>query len=105
GGGPGTVGAQRPEHRALPVVPDPRPRHVGEHGPRRIEEDLTPVPVPLLGDAEVVLDAVVLEVADAPRRPPRRGKPRGRRTPAPGRRRPGGCPKGWPGGARWPASG
>ena len=38
---------------------------VGQHRPGRVEQDLPPLLVPLLGDVEVVLDAVGLEVADA----------------------------------------
>ena len=62
---PRAVGRQRPEEGPFPVLADAGPRHVGEQRPGRVEQDLPPLPVPLLGDVEVVLDAVGLEMADA----------------------------------------
>src|SRR5271166_3033211 len=47
---PQAVGTQRAEEGALPVILDAGLRHVGQHGPRGIKQDLPPLLVPLLGD-------------------------------------------------------
>ena len=59
------VRRHRPEERPFPVLPDAGSRHVGQDRPGGVEQDLPPLLVPLLGDVEVVLDAVGLQVADA----------------------------------------
>src|SRR5271157_3353372 len=49
-----------------PSLSSPMPaREVRQDRPRGIEQDLAPLLVPLLGDVEIVLDPVALEVPDA----------------------------------------
>ena len=62
---PGAVRPHGPEQRPFLVVADVRPRHVRQHRPRRVEEDLPPLLVPLLGHVEIMLDAVGLKVPHA----------------------------------------
>src|SRR5512135_2318730 len=62
---PGAVRPHRPEQRPLLVVPDVRPLEIPPDRPRRVEQDLPPLLVPLLGDVEIMLDPVGLEVPDA----------------------------------------
>jgi len=45
------------------VIPDARPLEVRADWPRRVEQDLAALLVPLLGDVEIVLDPVALIVA------------------------------------------
>ena len=59
------VRRHRPEEGAFPVLPDAGSLDIGQDRPGGVEQDLPPLLVPLLGDVEVVLDAVGLEVADA----------------------------------------
>jgi hypothetical protein len=66
----------RPEEGAFPVILDAGMRHVSQDWPGRVEQDLPSLPVPLLGDVQVMVDAVGLQVADAgsgDRRQPRSG--------------------------------
>ena len=62
---PGAVRPHRPEQGSLLVVPDARPLEVGAHRPRGVEQDLAPLLVPLLGDVEIMLNAIGLEVSHA----------------------------------------
>jgi hypothetical protein len=62
---PGPVGPHGPEQGPLLVLSDASLCHVGQDRPRRVQQDLSPLLVSLLGDVEVVLDAVGLEVAHA----------------------------------------
>src|SRR5271157_5397137 len=58
------VWQQGPEERAFPVVLDAGLCHVSQDRPGRIEQDLPPFLVAFLGNVEVMLDAVGLQVAD-----------------------------------------
>src|SRR5262245_44758707 len=51
-----------PEQRPLLVLADAGSRHVGKDRPRGIKQDLSPLLVPLLGDVEIVLDAIGLKM-------------------------------------------
>ena len=51
--------------RPLLVLADARPLEIGQHRPRGVEQDLPPLLVPLLGDVEIVLDAIGLKVPHA----------------------------------------
>ena len=62
---PGAVRPHRPEQGSLLVVPDARAIEIRPHRPRRIEQDLAPLLIPLLGDVQIMLDAVGLEVPHA----------------------------------------
>ena len=62
---PGPVRAHGPKQRPLLVLTDPCSGHVGQDRPGRVQQDLSPLPVPLLGDVEEVLDAVGLQVTHA----------------------------------------
>ena len=59
------VGRHGPKERALPVLPDAGSCHVGQDRPRRIQENLPPLLVPLLGDMQEVLDTIGLKVSHA----------------------------------------
>src|ERR1700682_6509385 len=73
---PGAVRLHRPEERPLLVVPDARALEIRPDRPGGVQQDLAPLLVPLLGDVEIMLDPVGLEVPDAgmtPRRDPAAG--------------------------------
>ena len=60
-----TVRRQRPEERPLGVVADAGALDIGQYRAGGVEQDLAALLVPLLGDVEVMLDAVGFKMADA----------------------------------------
>src|SRR5512144_1289510 len=59
------VRAHRAKERPLLVIPNAPPLEVSSHRPGGVEQDFAPLLIALLGDVQVVLNAVRLEVPDA----------------------------------------